>query len=81
MFEQINEPVEVGVLFKQGKTLPVKFFWQGREYLIKTVNLSYSAWEGRTKFYYFAVSDSVNYFKLKFDTQNLNWTLLESYVD
>jgi len=81
MFEQINEPVEVGVLFKQGKTLPLKFFWHGREYLIKTVNLSYSSWEGRTKFYYFAVSDSVNYFKLKFDTQNLNWTLLESYVD
>ena len=79
MFEQINERIEVIVKFTGGKTIPVKFLWFGQEIRIKKVNLVYSSFVGRTKFYYFAVSDEANYFKLQFDTENLNWTLLESY--
>jgi len=91
MLEQINEPIEViakFVLLRQGfggqagnKTIPVKFLWQGREILIKKVNLAYSRWEGRSKFYFFAVSDSTNYFKLQFNSESLGWTLLETYTD
>lgn len=90
MFEQINEPVDVAALFsaRGGTTfggkptlIPKKFKWQGREYPIKTVNLTYSSFEGRIKFYYFAVSDNTSYFKLRFNSQNLSWVLLESYVE
>jgi hypothetical protein len=81
MLEQINQPVEVVTIFKQNQAIPWKFLWQGKEYFIKKINLTYSSWEGRVKLYYFAVSDSTNYFKLQFNTDNLKWTLLESYVD
>lgn len=81
MIEQINEPIEVIAKFAANKTVPVKFLWQGREILIKKVNLAYSRWEGRAKFYFFAVSDGTNYFKLQFNSDNLNWILLESYVE
>lgn len=81
MFSEINEPIEVMTLFRDGKALPLKFFWHGREITIKTINLTWSHWEGRAKIYYFAVSDSANYFKLRFNSNSLNWTLLESYVD
>ena len=81
MLETINEPIEVIAAFKQGKLEPAQFLWQGREILVKKINLAYSSWEGRTKFYYFAVTDSVNYFKLQFNAESLNWTLLESYVE
>ncbi|HEX5430135.1 MAG TPA: hypothetical protein VFX17_03625 [Patescibacteria group bacterium] len=81
MLEQINEPIEVVTIFRQGKAVPFKFLWNSKEYLVKKVNLSYSSREGQGKIYYFAVSDSVNYFKLQFDTETLNWTLLESYIE
>jgi len=81
MLEQINEPIEVVSYFKQGRLIPVKFFWQGKPYFVQKVNLDYSHWEGRSKVYYFAVSDNVNYFKLQFDTDTLKWILLESYTE
>jgi hypothetical protein len=81
MLETINETIEVIAKFSDKKTIPVKFLWHGREILIKKVNLAYSAWEGRTKFHFFAVSDDTNYFKLQFNAENLSWTLLESYAD
>lgn len=81
MLEEINEPIEVITIFKENKLIPFKFLWHGREILVKKVNLTYSRFEGRVKFYFFAVSDNANYFKLQFNTDNLSWTLLESYAD
>lgn len=81
MYEQINEPIQVATLFKNGELKPLKFLWQGREFAIRSINLAYSRFEGRSKMYYFAVSDNNNYFKLQFNSDNLIWTLLESYVD
>jgi hypothetical protein len=81
MLEIINESIEVVAIFKQGKVEPVKFLWQDKEYRIKKINLMYSRFEGRTKYYFFAVSDDANYFKLQFDTGGLNWTLLESHAE
>ena len=81
MYQQINEPIQVISKFTEGKILPLKFLWQGREFFVQKINLTYHHFECRAKIYYFAVSDSANYFKLQFDSNSLNWTLLESYVD
>lgn len=81
MFQQINERIQVISKFADGKIMPLKFLWSGREFFVKKINLTYFHFEGRSKIYYFAVSDSVNYFKLQFDSNSLNWTLLESYVE
>ena len=81
MFNEINEPIEVIAKFSGNKAIPVKFLWQGREILIKKINLAYARFEGRSKFYFFAVSDNANYFKLQFNSDNLTWTLLETYAD
>ena len=81
MLEQINQPIDIITVFKENKAIPWKFLWQGKEYIIKKINLMYSSREGRGKIYYFAVSDNTNYFKLQFNTEDLKWTLLESYVD
>jgi hypothetical protein len=81
MHETINQTIQVAVLFKNGQAIPLKFMWHGREYSVRTVNLSYSQFEGRSKIYYFAVSDNSNYFKLRFNSQDLGWTLVETYVE
>jgi len=80
-FNQINEVIEVVAIFRANKANPVKFAWQGREYKIEKLNLMHSRFEGRSKIYYFEVSDKVNYFKIKFDTDKLIWTLIETYAD
>ncbi len=81
MLEQINEPIEVEVYFGPGQVRPRKFIWHGRKYEIQKVNLTYAKRDGRVKFYYFAVSDSTNYFKLEFNTETLFWKLVEIYVE
>jgi hypothetical protein len=81
MFEEINDPIQVATVFAGGEIKPLKFLWHGKEFLVKKVNLAYSRFEGRAKVYYFAVSDQNNYFKLQFNSDNLIWTLLESYIE
>jgi hypothetical protein len=81
MYEQINDPIQVATLFKNGELRPLKFLWKGREFPVQAINLAYSQFDGRSKIYYFAVSDNNNYFKLQFNSDNLMWTLLESYVE
>lgn len=81
MYEPINQPVQVAALFWDGHAKPLKFLWNGREYPVKSVNLAYARHEGRSKLYYFTVSDESNYFKLQFNSDDLTWTLLETYVE
>ncbi len=77
MIQEINDSVQVVVIFKAGVMEPRKFLWHGREYPVKSVNLTYSRFEGRAKVYYFAVSDSANFFKLRFNSDDLTWALVE----
>jgi hypothetical protein len=81
MYETINDPIHVAAIFKNGQATPLKFLWNGREYRVHAVNLSYTQHEGRAKIYYFAVSDQANFFKLRFDSSDLSWTLVETYVE
>ncbi|HTL39202.1 MAG TPA: hypothetical protein VL306_00080 [Methylomirabilota bacterium] len=81
MLESINEPIEVMALFKLKHTMPNRFWWQGKEIVIQKINLAYSKREGRNKFYFFAVTDGANYFKLQLNAESLTWTLLETYVE
>lgn len=81
MSETINEPVSVALWSNHTtqKVLPYSLVWHGRKYLITTVGLHHTLWEGRRLFHVFSVSDGTNFFKLCFDTETLGWRLLELY--
>jgi hypothetical protein len=81
MHQELNDPIQVAVIFSNSQLRPVKFVWRQREYKIDQVNLSYNRFDGRSKIYYFAVSDGANYFKLRFDSNSLVWSLIETYVE
>ena len=81
MLELINEPVDVVVSFAQNRVAPRRMRWNRRDYDIKTINLVHTAHEGAKKIFYFSVSDLTNYFKLRLDTENLEWRLVELYSD
>ena len=79
MPESINESVSVDLLSNslQGKAYPWVVHWHGRRYSIRQIGLHYTERIGRTLFHVFSVSDGTTFFKLRFDTENLGWKLVE----
>lgn len=81
MHQELDDAIQVAATFTNGRLSPVKFVWRAREYKVVQINLTYSRFEGRAKIYYFAVSDGANFFKLRFDSHSLAWSLIETYVE
>jgi hypothetical protein len=78
MYQSINEPIEVVVIFNGKKVEPVFFKWGNRQYRVNKINLVHSERQGRDKHYIFSVSDEANAFRLRFSTETLKWTLEET---
>ena len=83
MYDHINETVEVLVDFRWPRVKPTLIRWNNRNYPIESVNFVHNAKEGTTRMFYFTVSDTgqANTFKLRFNTESLEWRLLEIYSD
>jgi hypothetical protein len=89
MYQDIEEPVEVIVLFETGpapahagRMLPIKFRWKGRAIKIKQVTSSWKSDVGEHKIRYFAVLDSAsNFFQLAYDERNTAWVLNKIWVE
>jgi len=81
MHSFINDPIDVLVSFSDNRVIPKRMRWNARDYTIEHVNLVHTAREGQKKIFYFSVSDTTNYFKLKLDPESLEWYLVELYTD
>ncbi len=79
MFTDVNEAVEVAVIFKKDSVRPSILKWGGRIYKIEKINMVHKFLVGQTLTYCFSVSDGHNFFKLLFDTQKLRWELEQVY--
>ena len=72
---EILEPVNVWVFFKGNLIQPWCFFWNKRQIKVEKINLVHTSKDGSSVFYHFSVSSGGNFYKLKFDTNKLNWIL------
>jgi hypothetical protein len=81
MHEFLNDPIDVLVSFKNNHIIPHTIRWNERDYKINSINLVHTAREGTKRIFYFSVSDTANYFKLKLDPEFLEWRLVELYCD
>lgn len=72
---EINEPVDVWVLFTKNKIKPHIFSWHGRRIKIEKINLVHTSKNGANIFYHFSISSGGNFYRLKFDVGKLNWSL------
>lgn len=72
---EIEEPINVWVLFKKNLIQPYSFSWHGREIKIEKINLMHTSKNGALLFYHFSVSSEGNFYRLKFDTNKLSWNL------
>lgn len=79
MHEKIGEPVDVLAMFSEGRIRPYVFRWKSRRYTVEKVNLSYTARDGLTRLFYFAVSSGSTVYKLCFDSFRMRWELEELY--
>lgn len=81
MHQFLNDPVEVTVDFFGRRVRPREVRWGNNSYPVPRVNLVHGAREGVKRIFYFSVSDNTNFMKLRFDTETLEWRLVELYTD
>lgn len=56
---------------------PISLHWRNRDYRITKIGLRHEDLEGNTLVHLFSVLSGTIFFKLKFNTKNLAWTLVE----
>ena len=81
MLSDVNETAEVLTVFKRDLVWPKLLRWNGRIYNINKVNMRHQTMDGQTLVHYFSVSDKDNFFKLAFNTKNLQWKLEQVYSE
>ena len=81
MYEEINEGVDVVVLFCNGRVIPHSFQWRGRKYLVEKVNLEHEERRGKEILFCFSVSSGGNSYELTFDNLHLVWTLEKIWTE
>ncbi len=78
MYTTIDKKVKMIALFDGGRVIPRIFRWQNRDHKVREVSISYREREGRSVSYYFGIeTEDGGVFKLKYNDQQLIWTLLE----
>ncbi len=72
---ELSESIDVWVFFKKGQFQPHIFFWKDRRIEIEKINLVHTTRNGLVNAYHFSVSSGGNFYRLGFDTEELNWFL------
>ncbi|PIX61809.1 hypothetical protein CO057_03740 [Candidatus Uhrbacteria bacterium CG_4_9_14_0_2_um_filter_41_50] len=81
MHELLNDPIDVTVDFIGHRVRPKIIKWGNTIFNTEKVNLVHPAREGENLIFYFSISDHSHFLKLRFDTHNMEWRLVELYTD
>ncbi len=78
MIEQIDEPIEVLANFSGGKPLPLLFTWRKRRYQnFKVLSIRINYEKNALRIYFTIVMNKINYFELCFNSNNMQWQLVQ----
>ena len=81
MNETLDEKIDLLVSFN-GKTIfPLFMKWRKKKYKIERVNLIYTNNEEGARVHYFSVDDGINYFKIRFNPETMQWKIKELYFE
>lgn len=80
MVVYLDEPVQVGAVFKKGGVFPRWFLYRGSRVTVKELTFCWKERAGRSLLHHFSVSDGINLYDLVFQAENLAWKL-ESIED
>lgn len=74
--QTIREPIKVLASFDRTKIGIHLFFWNGRAYKVRKINLFHIERDSDLKIYHFAVTDSNgNCYQISFNPTSLKWQL------
>ncbi|HAH08267.1 MAG TPA: hypothetical protein DCM05_17365 [Elusimicrobia bacterium] len=73
--EEVDEPVQVGAVFKGGKVLPRWFVWAGVRHDVSSVNMVWKGKAGEAPLSYFSVSSGGSVWQLRLDHKSMEWRL------
>jgi galactose mutarotase-like enzyme len=77
-YDYVHEPITVTAAFPpRGRVKITSFEWQGKTYTVDKVNLSTRANKGEARVWLFSVSTKTAAFKLRLDTDTLQWWMEE----
>lgn len=81
MYQTIHETIEVAAVFQHGKCTPKKFKWQGRILEVNKITLQSDAKDGGVKKRFYSIVSGANVYRLEYNRESEQWTLLEIWVD
>lgn len=82
MDQEINQPIEVMVVFQKGRMIPVRFRWNGRVIKIAKITGWWRTDEGKFRIRHFAVIDkSSQFFQLSYKERTAEWFLSKIWVE
>ena len=80
--EELNEPIDVVTVFRDGRMAPVKFRWAGRTHLIARVAYRWVTREGAHPVYHFsAVTGDDQTVEIILNTQNMQWSIAKVHME
>lgn len=79
MLERIDQKVDVVTISKQGQgiVVPIRLKWNQKIFTIRKIGLRHPVREGKTLYHIFTCTDGTMDFRLKYNTENLQWNLEE----
>lgn len=83
MTQKLSELVSVQMIFdhRLHKASPQQIFWNNKIYPVTQVGLRHCFREGRKLIHIFSLISRGTFFRLRFDTESLTWTLEEIYYE
>ncbi len=82
MDQDVNQPIDVIAVFRNGRMAPVRFRWNGRVIKIIRVTGRWKTHEGRFKIMHFAVMDQSSQFcQLSYKERTAEWFLDKIWLE
>ncbi len=80
--QELNEPIDVVTVFREGRMAPVKFRWAGRTYPVARVAYRWVTRQGAYPVHHFAiVTDGDTTCELVLNTQTMQWSVAKVQVE
>lgn len=77
MYDPVHEKIKVDAIFENGKVSVTRFKWKDKVYKVNEVTLITKAYRGRDTVWLVYVTTLTAAYKLRFDTDTLNWWMEE----
>jgi len=77
MATEIHEPIQVSVLFSNGKAKPNWFIWRSMKIHVQETTFTWKHIDGNTIFTHFSVTDGTDTYELQVDSKHFAWKLIK----